>query len=296
MRAGWMRPSCEQLLERHAGRSRAARRRSADSTTALGVSSMMKSTPVRFSSARMLRPSRPMMRPFMSSLGELDDRDGRLGGVAGGQALHGDREDRAHAALGVALGLLLDRRARSATESWRAWSSTSLSSDLLGLARAQPGDALELAPCSSRSRRAPPPARRARSTCASRLALARVELGRAAVERLARASSARSGRAQRRRAARLAATSSAARRGVARARRWPRRAARAVERRRPRRGRLPERPPRSRFPLPCPLPASRDGAQPRRSLRGSWSGRPAVRGGGIGRMWRAAARAALQVR
>ena len=30
---------------------------------------MMKSTPVRFSSARMLRPSRPMMRPFMSSLG-----------------------------------------------------------------------------------------------------------------------------------------------------------------------------------------------------------------------------------
>ena len=40
-----------------------------ESTTALGVSSMMKSTPVRFSSARMLRPSRPMMRPFMSSEG-----------------------------------------------------------------------------------------------------------------------------------------------------------------------------------------------------------------------------------
>ena len=36
-------------------------------TTALGVSSMMKSTPVRCSSARMLRPSRPMIRPFMSS-------------------------------------------------------------------------------------------------------------------------------------------------------------------------------------------------------------------------------------
>ena len=30
---------------------------------------MMKSTPVRCSSARMLRPSRPMMRPFMSSAG-----------------------------------------------------------------------------------------------------------------------------------------------------------------------------------------------------------------------------------
>ena len=30
---------------------------------------MMNSTPVRFSSARMLRPSRPMIRPFMSSDG-----------------------------------------------------------------------------------------------------------------------------------------------------------------------------------------------------------------------------------
>ena len=35
----------------------------------LGVSSMMKSTPVRCSRARMFRPSRPMMRPFMSSDG-----------------------------------------------------------------------------------------------------------------------------------------------------------------------------------------------------------------------------------
>src|SRR6478736_178878 len=40
-----------------------------ESTTAFGVSSMMKSTPVRCSSARMFRPSRPMMRPFMSSDG-----------------------------------------------------------------------------------------------------------------------------------------------------------------------------------------------------------------------------------
>ena len=39
----------------------------ADSTTAWGVSSMMMSTPVRFSSARMFRPSRPMIRPFRSS-------------------------------------------------------------------------------------------------------------------------------------------------------------------------------------------------------------------------------------
>ena len=36
---------------------------------ASGVSSMIRSTPVAVSSARMLRPSRPMMRPFISSLG-----------------------------------------------------------------------------------------------------------------------------------------------------------------------------------------------------------------------------------
>ena len=36
---------------------------------ASGVSSMMRSTPVMVSSVRMLRPSRPMMRPFISSLG-----------------------------------------------------------------------------------------------------------------------------------------------------------------------------------------------------------------------------------
>ena len=36
---------------------------------ASGVSSMMRSTPVAVSRARMLRPSRPMIRPFISSLG-----------------------------------------------------------------------------------------------------------------------------------------------------------------------------------------------------------------------------------
>ena len=38
-----------------------------DRSTAPGVSSMMKSIPVRVSSARMLRPSRPMIRPLSSS-------------------------------------------------------------------------------------------------------------------------------------------------------------------------------------------------------------------------------------
>jgi hypothetical protein len=40
-----------------------------DTTTVSGVSSMMTSTPVASSNARMLRPSRPMMRPFISSFG-----------------------------------------------------------------------------------------------------------------------------------------------------------------------------------------------------------------------------------
>ena len=40
-------------------------------TTASGVSSMIKSMPVALSSVRMLRPSRPMMRPFISSEGSF---------------------------------------------------------------------------------------------------------------------------------------------------------------------------------------------------------------------------------
>ena len=40
-----------------------------DRTTVSGVSSMIRSTPVACSRARMLRPSRPMIRPFISSDG-----------------------------------------------------------------------------------------------------------------------------------------------------------------------------------------------------------------------------------
>ena len=40
-----------------------------DSTTASGVSSMVTSTPVAISNARILRPSRPIIRPFISSDG-----------------------------------------------------------------------------------------------------------------------------------------------------------------------------------------------------------------------------------
>ena len=71
MRAGWIRPSSTSF----SSVMRAASRRTGskhDSTTASGVSSMMRFTPVVDSKARMLRPSRPMMRPFMSSLGSAN--------------------------------------------------------------------------------------------------------------------------------------------------------------------------------------------------------------------------------
>ena len=76
----------EQLLERHARDLAADAVEAPTARPRAGVSSMMKSTPVRFSSARMLRPSRPMMRPFMSSLGSCTTRHRRLGGVAGRRA------------------------------------------------------------------------------------------------------------------------------------------------------------------------------------------------------------------
>ena len=68
MRPGWMRPSDTSF----SSASRAISRRTGskhDTTTVSGVSSMMTSTPVASSNARMLRPSRPMMRPFISSFG-----------------------------------------------------------------------------------------------------------------------------------------------------------------------------------------------------------------------------------
>ena len=63
-----MRPSAISLLSEIRAISRRTGSKALTITTP-GVSSMMTSTPVAFSSARMLRPSRPMMRPFISSLG-----------------------------------------------------------------------------------------------------------------------------------------------------------------------------------------------------------------------------------
>ena len=102
---------------------------------------------------------------------ELDDGDRRLGGVAGGQALHDDREDVAHAPLGVALGLLLDL-AQAAGRVVAHLVLELLHQHRLGLRRRQ---ARERARARARPSRAP------RSSCASfsaEPALALGELGR----------------------------------------------------------------------------------------------------------------------
>ena len=71
--------------------SRATSRRTGskpgESTTAFGVSSMSTVTPVADSNARMLRPSRPMIRPFISSLGMPTVLVVDLGRMRGGVAL-----------------------------------------------------------------------------------------------------------------------------------------------------------------------------------------------------------------
>ncbi len=68
IRAGWIRPF---WMSRSRERRAISRRTGSkpEMTTTSGVSSMIMSTPVRFSRVRMLRPSRPMIRPFISSDG-----------------------------------------------------------------------------------------------------------------------------------------------------------------------------------------------------------------------------------
>ena len=66
--AGWIRPS---TIRRSSAILATSLRigSNPDKTTASGVSSMISSTPVKVSRVRILRPSRPMMRPFISSFG-----------------------------------------------------------------------------------------------------------------------------------------------------------------------------------------------------------------------------------
>ena len=68
MRAGWMRPSAISFSMAFFAISRRYGSKP-ERMIAPGVSSTIRSTPVASSSARMFRPSRPMMRPLRSSLG-----------------------------------------------------------------------------------------------------------------------------------------------------------------------------------------------------------------------------------
>ena len=126
MRAGWMRPSCSSF----SSVIRAISRRTPskpDRITAFGVSSMMKSTPVRCSSARMLRPSRPMMRPFMSSAESCTTETVvSAAWPAARRCITTERMLRTRRSASRLVSSSTWRRIRA--RSWRIWSSTSLSS------------------------------------------------------------------------------------------------------------------------------------------------------------------------
>ena len=66
--AGWIRPSTIRRSRAILATSRRTGSKP-DNTTASGVSSMISSTPVIVSRVRILRPSLPMIRPFISSFG-----------------------------------------------------------------------------------------------------------------------------------------------------------------------------------------------------------------------------------
>ena len=98
---------------------------------------MMKSTPVRFSSTRMLRPSRPMIRPFMSSEDSwTTDTVVSAACPAASRCMHTDRmlRTRRSASRRVSSSIWRIRRAAS----WRASSSTSWSSSCLARAADSP--------------------------------------------------------------------------------------------------------------------------------------------------------------
>ena len=218
----------------------------------------------------MLRPSRPMIRPFMSSEGSCTTETVvSAAWLAARRCIATDRIERTRRSASRLVSSSIWRRMRA--ESWRAWSSTSLSSACLRLAGAEAGDALErrrvLGAARSCARLVLRQAQLARRSSSARAA---VEVEHAPVERaLERAAGAR-----RAAPARLAAGQRAGRsRRDGRRRASPPRCGRAHvrTRARPRSGPLPERPPRSRIPLPCPL-SPRCGAS-RRARLGAYVGR-----------------------
>ena len=127
--------------------SRATSRRTGskqDSSTASGVSSMIRLTPVTASKVRMLRPSRPMMRPFISSLGRCstETTDSAVCSVA--TRWIGQGHDAAGPGLAVLARLALDLPDESRPP--RAWPAFSIAatSSVRACAGGQPGDPLEL--------------------------------------------------------------------------------------------------------------------------------------------------------
>ena len=75
---------------------------------ASGVSSMMRSAPVRVSSVRMLRPSPADDAALHLVVGQGHHADGSLRHVVGGAALDGDGDDLAGELIGVVLEVRLD--------------------------------------------------------------------------------------------------------------------------------------------------------------------------------------------
>ena len=93
----------------------------------------MKSTPVRFSSTRMLRPSRPMIRPFMSSAESCTtDTVVSAAWPAASRCMQTDRMLRTRRSASRLVSSSIWRIRRAA--SWRASSSTSWSSSCLARA------------------------------------------------------------------------------------------------------------------------------------------------------------------
>ncbi len=185
MRAGWIRPSWSSFSSVMRATSRRTPSK-ALSTTALGVSSMIKSTPVRFSSARMLRPSRPMIRPFMSSLGSWTTLTVvSAAWDAASRCMATERIDRTRRSASRLVSSSTWRTARPA--SWRASSSTSLSSACLACPALSP--AMRSSACSRWTRRRSTSSACAR-TCWSRRSSSASRRSRSAPRRSSAASSA----------------------------------------------------------------------------------------------------------
>ena len=115
-----------------------------DRMIAPGVSSTISSTPVAVSSARMLRPSRPMMRPFMSSLGRSTTET--VVSMACSAALRWMASAMICWARAAAVSRAsVSRRLTRLAASRRASASICLRSELARFVGRQPRDALQLA-------------------------------------------------------------------------------------------------------------------------------------------------------